>query len=110
MEIYCSLRIRTKSKVEIVNKIMKKKSHTKYDNSWSIDINATKKKSYWEVLNTLIDLVENKIPALQLEGIQKDDVTLWLICGFSGQCNLEFNPKTLERIGNNGITFCISCY
>ena len=110
MEIYCSLRIRTKSNVEIVNKIMKKKSHEKYDNCWKIDIKATKNKSYWEVLNTLIDLVEKNIPKLQLEGIEKDDITLWMLCEFSGQCNLEFNPKTLERIGNNGITFCISYF
>ncbi len=110
MKTYCSLKIRIKENIQSVNQIMGIKSHAKYSNVWVLDIQTSKKKSYWDVLNTFIDLIDTKFQELYLEKIEKDDITLWLICEYSEQCNLEFNPIILERIGKIGITLCISCY
>lgn len=110
MKTYCSLRIRIKGNIQSVNKIMGIKSRAKFSNLWIFDIQASKKKSYWDVLNTFIDLIDSKFQELHLENIERKDITIWLICEYIEQCNLEFNPMILEKIGKIGITLCISCY
>lgn len=110
MKVYCSLRIGIKNNIQNVNKIMGIKSHDSFSNLWTLDIEATEEKSYWDVLETYIDLISTKFKELSSENIEKEDITVWLICEYTEQCNLEFNPSILETIGNLGITLCISCY
>jgi hypothetical protein len=43
-------------------------------------------------------------------GIRTEDITIWHIYEHDGQCNLEFDPQRMKRLGENGITLCVSCY
>jgi len=65
---------------------------------------------YWYCLHTILDHIQAKLSKLESIGIEKDKISLWLISEFSEQTNLEFSPDILEKLGEVGITFCISLY
>lgn len=37
-------------------------------------------------------------------------ISIWRYYEYDEQCNFEFSPQELKRMGDNGITFCISCW
>ena len=63
-----------------------------------------------DVITEYLNLLENNYLSLEQIGVRKEDVSIWLIYEYYNQCNLEFAPETLKRLGENGIRFCISCY
>jgi hypothetical protein len=43
-------------------------------------------------------------------GFDFDEVSIWYLYEYSGQCNMEFEPQDLKRLGNLGVRLCISCW
>ena len=58
----------------------------------------------------LIDLLESKQQQLVQHGFDFDEVSIWYLYEYSGQCNMEFEPQDLKRLGNLGVRLCISCW
>jgi hypothetical protein len=77
---------------------------------WSYEIVFEEQKEYYDIIAKLLDSLEGNYEELQKLGIGINDISIWLIYGYHNQCNMEFEPKTLERLGKRGITLCISCY
>ncbi|MBD8019109.1 hypothetical protein [Kaistella pullorum] len=65
---------------------------------------------YFDFVNFFIDLIELKNGALQKLGIERNNISLWLLYEYDQQCNMEFDPTRLKRIADNEITLCISCW
>jgi len=81
-----------------------------YKFGWSYEIILEEQKDYFDVIVKFLNsLEENYLRLIEL-GIEKNDITIWLIYGYKNQCNMEFEPSTLKRLGENGIKLCISCY
>ena len=57
-----------------------------------------------------IDLLESKQQQLVQHGFDFDEVSIWYLYEYSGQCNMEFEPQDLKRLGNLGVRLCISCW
>jgi len=81
-----------------------------YKYGWIYEIVFEKQKEYYDIIAKLLDSLEGKYEKLQKLGIKNNDISIWIIYGYHNQCNMEFNPNTLERLGNRGVTLCISCY
>jgi len=81
-----------------------------YKYGWLYEIVFEEQKEYYDIIAKLLDSLEGKHERLQELGIKNSDISIWLIYGYNNQCNMEFNPTTLERLGKRGITLCISCY
>lgn len=65
---------------------------------------------YIDFINEFLDLLEGKYDQLLKIGIARDDITVWMLYEYDGQCNMEFLPEQMKRLGANGITLCVSCW
>lgn len=77
---------------------------------WSIRISFDEGRSFAKTANHFLDQLESKYSQLSYINVYPEDITIWIIYGFINQCNMEFDPATLERLGNHKIKLCISCY
>lgn len=81
-----------------------------YKYGWSCEIIFEEQEEYSDIIAKFLDSLEGKYEKLKELGIETNDITIWLIYGYNNQCNMEFEPKNLERLGKRGIKLCISCY
>lgn len=55
-----------------------------------------------------LELLESNSDALSQ--IKIEDISIWYLYEYYGQCNIEFQPDILKRISNLNIAICISCW
>jgi len=58
----------------------------------------------------LLSLVAGKFNLLEDAGITRDDLSVWVLYEYRDQCNLEFEPQGLKRLGDAGVALCITCW
>lgn len=78
--------------------------------SWKYVIKENESEIPYENINKFLDILENKYEQLNAIGIERKDILVWLLYGYDSQCNMEFDPAELKRLGENGIKLCISCW
>lgn len=99
-------------KIDIINEIL--------------GVRENKGRSYWsyqiiqgdELLNIsertvvlhFLKLLEGKYQLLKEVGIERSDITIWMVYEYDEQCNMEFHPEDTLLLGQNEIVLCISCY
>lgn len=57
-----------------------------------------------------MDILDGKYLALEDIGVTRDMISIWRLYEYDGQCNLEYSPAEMKRLGDNGITLCVSCW
>lgn len=77
--------------------------------AWGYKLNV-KDNSYTNFVEYFLGVLDGKYHKLQEIGITRDDISIWMIYEYEEQCNMEFTPSDMKKLGDNGITFCISCY
>lgn len=80
-----------------------------YSLGWVYELEVGDEESEGIIFN-FINLIELKKKELVAIGINDDQISVWIVYEYSGQCDLEFSPLLLKKIGDNGISLCISCY
>lgn len=80
------------------------------DNVWCFEIEEKENDQYFDFINNFLDILEGKYEQLNLIGISRKDISLWFLYQYENQCNMEFLPGDLKRLGANGISLCISCW
>ncbi len=78
--------------------------------SWIYTKEEKETEPYFDFINEFLDVIEPNILKLQKLGISRSDILIWKLYGYDQQCNMEFDPQRLKRLGDNGITLCISCW
>lgn len=63
-----------------------------------------------DVISEFLDLLIGKYELLEKLGVTRRDISIWLLYEYDEQCNMEFAPETTLRLGQEGITLCISCW
>jgi len=106
IQIYCN----TDDYLEI-NKILGVKS-TDLEPSeiWSYEVTVGEDDKYYDFISEFMDILQGNYEKLEKLGIKRSVISLWLIYEYDEQCNMEFDPMNLKRMGENGIGLCISCY
>lgn len=61
-------------------------------------------------ISTFLDILEGKYDSLVSIGVKRSDISVWIYYGYDEQCNLEFAPREMKRLGDNGIVLCASCW
>jgi len=108
MKYYCSLRIDAKQEIyNIISKILKY-DIIDYNKGWMYEIELSE--NYYKAIDNFLDNLELKAEKLKELGIETDAISIWLLCEYNNQCNLEFDPNILFRLSKNKIRLCISCY
>ncbi|WP_333601322.1 hypothetical protein [Flavobacterium sp.] len=77
---------------------------------WWYKVEQNESDEYFDFINQFLNILETKYSDLEKLNIKRDDITIWMIYEYDDQCNMAFDPQRLKRIGENGITLCISCY
>jgi hypothetical protein len=121
MKYYLRLDILTDNTIDTYNKItnilgwtptqlgIEKHLDTRYS-VWSYSVDIGEADPYFDFINIFLDRLEPKFINLEKLGVTKDNITFWLLYEYDQQCNLEFDPQRLKRLGDNGISLCISCW
>jgi len=78
--------------------------------SWAYEVIDDKTDEYYDFINIFLDILETKYSELEKLNIKRSDISIWLLYEYDQQCNMEFDPQRLKRLGDNGISFCISCW
>lgn len=78
--------------------------------SWTYEVVEDHDTAYYDFINQFLNLLEGKFEELQKLGIERGDITFWYLYEYDGQCNMEFDSKSLKRLGDNEISLCISCW
>lgn len=66
--------------------------------------------SYTNFIERFLGILDGKYEQLEKIGISRSDITIWMIYEYDEQCNMEFFPDEMRRLGENGISLCVSCY
>ena len=109
MTSYYSLRINVSDdKFEIIDRILGVKSNN--PPFWELQLIEKEEDEYIPFIDYFLSILEGKYNQLEEIGITRDDISVWMIYEYDGQCNMEFSPKDMYNLGKEGITFCVSCY
>ena len=95
--------------IEQVSNIIGKPS-SEEEFGYNIILTQEDSDSYVDFINYFLDLLENKYEFLKETGIQKKDITIWMYYAYDDQCNMEFEPEDMKRLGENNIKLCITCW
>ena len=69
-----------------------------------------KDNGYTNFIDYFLGILEGKYDRLKDIGITREKISIWMIYGYEEQCNMEFAPSDMKKLGDSGITFCVSCY
>ena len=84
-------------------------SPTSTENNWELSI-FENSELYYNAIHYFLDLIELHLGDLNDIGITMEDVSIWYLYEYDEQCNMEFQPKELKKLGDLGITLCVSCW
>lgn len=77
---------------------------------WNYEIIEDEQDSHVDFVGKLLSIIDGKFKKLQEVGVDLGSISLWMYYEYDQQCNMEFSPSDLKRIGDSGLTFCISCW
>ena len=107
-----SLRISCSSVAQFdkVSKLLDTALAKQIENTWCLEVEESESDEYFDFINRFLDILEGKYEQLECIGISKKDISIWLLYEYEEQCNMEFLPVDLKRLGISGISLCISCW
>lgn len=77
---------------------------------WTYTVDTDDEEPYFDFINKFLDILEPKFNELNELGIDKSNITFWLLYEYDQQCGLEFHPQEMKRLGESGIVLCIDCW
>lgn len=109
MKYFFSLRIDAKSEqASKINSILGIESNYPQV-PWGLKL-VVKDDKYCNFIDYFLGILQGKYDKLQDIGIMREDISIWIIYEYKEQCNMEFAPVDMKKLGDSGITLCISCY
>lgn len=109
MKFYYYLRIGTSSfeQVENVNKIIGIESSCSGPYMWEHEMKDDDSVYF---IDYFLSLLDGKYEKLESIGVLREYIDIWMYYVYDDQCNLEFPPAEMKKLGDNGITLCVSCW
>ncbi|MEJ8801927.1 hypothetical protein [Pontibacter sp. H249] len=77
---------------------------------WMYEVDVSAVNDHYDYINKFCDLLDGRYDQLKEIGIEKNQISIWTLYGYEGQCNIEYDPKDLKRLGDNGVKLCFSCW
>ncbi len=104
------IHLNNKENKDKITNILKVSPTALDDSLWELKLVQNESDSYIDFINHYLDILENKYDLLKSIDINREDISIWMLYEYDNQCNMEFLPSQLLRIGEHGITLCISCW
>lgn len=96
---------------KILSKLPKKEKYIQSIPSvWTYEVICEDEDPHFDFINEFLNILEDNYERLCEIGVEKSYILIWLFYEYDSQCNMEFDPNRLKRLGENGIKLCISCW
>lgn len=110
MTLYYNLQIDApKDQYEEINIILGVESNSPHS-GWQLGRIQRENDEYIPYIDFFLSILDGKYEALGKIGINRNDISIWKLYEYEGQCNMEFSPKDMYRLGKEGIVLCVSCW
>jgi hypothetical protein len=108
---YYSLRIGvSEENFHKVGKILGIETNQEVTDWWTLEYIEKEEDKYIPFIDRFLAILEGKYDRLEEIGVKREDISVWFIYCYDGQCNMEFDPQDMYNLGKEGIKLCISCY
>ena len=109
---YYSLRIYTVNLIQVrqVNELLGVRSNYPNEDDWSLEVVQKEDDPPFLFIDYFLSLLEGKYEKLESIGISRENISIWVLYEYEGQCNMEYDPVSIKKMGENGIALCISCW
>lgn len=77
---------------------------------WSYEVVSRADDDYFDFINEFLNLLEPRFEKLERLGVKREDISIWFLYNYDQQCNMEFDSQRMKRLGESGVTLCISCW
>ena len=77
---------------------------------WIYEIGEDENDPPVDFIEVFLNLLEPKYETLKLLGVEKTNILFWLLYEYESQCAMEFHPREMKRLGENGIHLNIDCW
>lgn len=77
---------------------------------WIYEVEQKEADEYFDFINSFLNILETKYSELEKLNIKRDNISIWMLYEYNHECNMEFDSERMKRIGESGITLCISCW
>ncbi|MCW3073895.1 MAG: hypothetical protein JWP69_964 [Flaviaesturariibacter sp.] len=77
---------------------------------WTFEVEEDNEGPYYHFINRFLDIIEPRFEDLQKLGVEKSNITFWMLYEYDQQCAMEFHPQEMKRLGDSGIVLCIDCW
>ena len=94
--------------IQKINRILSIQSSS--ENVWVYETIVDDNEPYIDYVYIFSEKLEHHLNELKEIGITTSDVTIWMEYEYDQQCNMEFFPNQLKKLGDLGIKLCISCW
>ncbi len=81
-----------------------------YNANWSHEIVESETDNPVDFISFFLSYLNDKDKELLKLGVKTENISIWMLYEYDGQCNLEFLPKDMKRLGEKGISLCVSCW
>lgn len=110
MKYFYKLEILCKDGPDLVTQVLKTEPSQVEDLCWIYEVVEQSGDEGYDFVDRFLGILEGKESALKNIGIDVGDILIWMFYEYDQQCNLEFSPEQMKRLGEAGITLCVSCW
>ncbi len=64
----------------------------------------------FDCANEFIKIIQANEKIIDEYKLEESNISLSISYEYDAQCNMEFSSDELKRLGDNGITLCVSCW
>jgi hypothetical protein len=97
-------------KVDDVSRILGMNPNDCNGIGWRLEIKEQDVPQDSNFVDYFLLIMEGKYDKLKEIGVDSGDISIWMLYEYDQQCNMEFEPELLLKMGGKGIIFCISCW
>ena len=72
--------------------------NSKVPDTWKHEVVQSENDPYFDFINVFVNHLETNRAQLHELGIRNENVSLWLVYEYDGQCNMEFDPVRLSEL------------
>ena len=98
------------SKASDITKILGVEPTSVRHTVWELELTENEADQPINFVGRFMAILGGKFDALAVLGVRKNDVTVWLLYEYKGECNLEFSAQDMKVLGNSGVALCVSCW
>lgn len=102
LRISCTI----EDQIDKVSNLLNKSPSQKIGNMWCLEVEERESDEYFD----FVSILKGNYKQLESIGILREDISIWFLYEYEGQCNMEFLPDSLKKLGENEISLCVSCW